>query len=306
MKKINITKELKIALFTITILVGAFLLINFLKGKDIFNPTNNFYVKYKSVEGLIELQPVYMLGYKVGIVDQIAYESRSKEFIVTLSIDSDFSIPKSSAAEIYSSDILGSKSIRINPGDGYEYLKNRDTLNASLDLGIISNLSTQIIPLKDSVSRLISEINVTFKNVNTLLNEENIKELSLSFKELHTTLNNLNSISQNLEKSNTQITSTLSNLETLTSSLKNQSPNIENTIENLKDLSDSLKSADLKGTVLSLRNLLIEVNNAEGTIGKLIKTDSLHNQVNTLLRNVDLLINNINKNPKKYIKVSVF
>jgi len=46
--------------------------------------------------------------------------------------------------------------------------------------------------------------------------------------------------------------------------------------------------------------------NPNGTIGKLLTTDSLHNSINSLVTDLDNLIESINKNPKKYIKISVF
>jgi len=41
-------------------------------------------------------------------------------------------------------------------------------------------------------------------------------------------------------------------------------------------------------------------------MGKLMATDSLHRAVNNLLQDVDILVQRITENPKKYIKVSVF
>jgi hypothetical protein len=41
-------------------------------------------------------------------------------------------------------------------------------------------------------------------------------------------------------------------------------------------------------------------------VGKLLSTDSLHNSVNDLVKDIDELVERITENPKKYIRVSVF
>ena len=52
--------------------------------------------------------------------------------------------------------------------------------------------------------------------------------------------------------------------------------------------------------------MLVKLQDPDGTIGKLMTTDSLHNSVNTLVNNIDSLIQKISNNPKKYLKISVF
>ncbi|MCK9627109.1 MAG: MlaD family protein [Bacteroidales bacterium] len=304
--KINLNREQKIGLFTILIAASLYITINYLKGKDIFGTTHIYYTVYDSVDGLNSTGPVYIKGYKVGTVQEIEYQEKSEDFLVTMKIDSKYSISDSSVAQLYSSDLLGGKSIRIQIAKGGRLIVDRDTLRSGIEPGLIENISAQILPLKDQASELISNLNTTFVNVNEVLDPEAKRHLAQSIQNLDRTLQNIRNITSNLDKNGPEITSLISNLDNLSSSLKQSVVVLDKGLGNITEITDSLKSADLAGTVKSLRDLLLEINNPQGSIGKLIKTDSLHNSIDVLVRDIDVLVKNIQDNPKKYIKISVF
>lgn len=304
--KINFNREQKIGLFAILIAASLYITINYLKGKDIFGTTNIYYTVYESVDGLNATGPVFIKGFKVGTVQKIEYLEKSDNFLVTMKVDSKYSIPDSSIAQLYSSDLLGGKSIRIQIAKGGRIIGERDTLPSQIEPGMIENIAAQILPLKDQASELITNLNTTFVNVNEVLDPQAKKHLASSIMNLDRTLQNIKNITSNLDQSGPEISSLISNLDNLSSSLKKSVVVLDKGLGNITEITDSLKSADLSGTVKSLRDLLLEINNPQGSIGKLIKTDSLHNSIDVLVRDIDVLIKNIQDNPKKYIKISVF
>ena len=123
---------------------------------------------------------------------------------------------------------------------------------------------------------------------------------------LNRTIKNFEIISATLGESTPEIESALENLKNLTAKLDNAAEPLGTTIGNLSKITDSLAAADLSATIGSLKMLLDDMRNPAGSLGKLMTTDSLHTSVNTLVKNLDELIENINKNPKKYIKITVF
>jgi phospholipid/cholesterol/gamma-HCH transport system substrate-binding protein len=48
-----------------------------------------------------------------------------------------------------------------------------------------------------------------------------------------------------------------------------------------------------------------QINNGEGSLGKLIQSDSLHNQVLLASQSLDLLLNDMRVNPKRYLSFSM-
>ena len=68
------TREVKIAITAIIAVVLLFLLINFLKGINVFKSTNTYYVEFPDIAGLTVSNAVYANGYPVGIVRTINYD----------------------------------------------------------------------------------------------------------------------------------------------------------------------------------------------------------------------------------------
>ena len=89
MKKIS--NEVKIG-FTALITILVFIwLFNFLKGKNLFSKTANYYVVYDKVGGLAESSPVEINGYKVGVVQSVRFlDPLSGRLLVELSVEKGF------------------------------------------------------------------------------------------------------------------------------------------------------------------------------------------------------------------------
>lgn len=68
------SKEFKIGVFVVTVLVASFFVINYLRGKDIFNKEIEIVSHYGNVEGLVESAPVFIKGYKAGKVIEVSYQ----------------------------------------------------------------------------------------------------------------------------------------------------------------------------------------------------------------------------------------
>ncbi len=303
---IKLTREQKIGLFSIVTLALIYMVINYLRGEDLFGKSKNYCAVYESVEGLATTGPVYIKGLKVGTVESIDYIEEKDNFIVSFKIDSKYKISDSCVAQIYSSDLLGGKALRINMLKGTRYLKEGDTLSSSIEPALLDMFSKELIPLKDSATTLIGNMNKTFQNVNDVLDGKNKDNLAQSLDNLNKALKSVRSIAQNLDSNSPEISSILDNLNKISISLNGSMAHLDNGLNNFSVITDSLKQADLAGTVESLKRLISDLNNPKGSIGKLIQTDSLHTSVNSLVRDLEVLVNNINRDPKKYIKISVF
>ncbi|PKO96474.1 MAG: hypothetical protein CVU12_05170 [Bacteroidetes bacterium HGW-Bacteroidetes-7] len=304
--KLKLTREQKIGLFAIITLASIYVVVNYLKGKDLFSSTNTYYTVYNNVEGLNSTGPVYIRGLKVGTVESVDYLQEKDEFIVKLKVKSGYNIPDNSVAEIYSVDLLGTKALRVNIGDSKTYLKDKGSMQSITEEGLVDMLKSQFLPLKDQISDLVATLNSTIENVNGIFDADAKKNIATSLENLSKTLAGTKAIVQNLEKSGPEITQLISNINSLSGELTQSTQKLNYGLDNIGEITDSLKTADLAGTVKSLKELLEQMNNPQGTVGKLLSTDSVHNSIEQLIRDLDILIKNITENPKKYIKISVF
>ena len=105
----------------------------------------------------------------------------------------------------------------------------------------------------------------------------------------------------------------IGNVESISKNLKQNNEKITHIINNLSDVSDSLARSKIPSTIMqvnlavkNLNNTLEKINKGEGTIGLLINDQKLYIDVENAARNLNLLIEDLKANPKKYLKISVF
>ena len=279
--------------------------INYLSGLDIFNKVNKFYATYENVEGLQKTSPVFIKGMKVGTVSKIILE-RNEKFVVEIKIKSNYEIPDNSTAYIYSSDIMGSKAIKIKTGDSQSPLADGDKITSGREVDMFTLLMDDLPSIKDSLKLTIGEVELTFKKINNLLSDENINRISEGLASLEKTLGNFARFSQTLDRSKSTIVSALDNINLFTANLKDNGDDITGIIKNLSELSDTLKNIRISQTVDKLNALADKVISGTGTAGKLIYNDSLYNTLSGSLNSLDSLLTDIRKRPKRYVNISVF
>ncbi len=306
MEKFRFSRMQAIGLFVLLTLIATFAVINFLRGEDIFNRSSTYYVVYDQVDGLAVTGPVYLRGYKVGMVEDIVYNQENGSFEVELKVKSQFDIPANSTAEVYSADIMGARAVRINMGDSRQILESGDTLGAAIQPDMISTVMGQIEPLKEQAMQLMATMNRTLESVDKLLDSTSRSEIQSSLKHLNRTLANAATLSRTLNDISPELVAIVKNLELLSKGLGESTDQIKGSLENVNAITSSLSKAELDKTIESLRSLSDKLQDPNGSVGKLLVTDSLHNAVNTLINDVDKLVKGISENPKKYIKVSVF
>jgi phospholipid/cholesterol/gamma-HCH transport system substrate-binding protein len=56
----------------------------------------------------------------------------------------------------------------------------------------------------------------------------------------------------------------------------------------------------INATVVELNTLLTQVNKGEGSLGKLVKDDSMYNNINAASMQLDQLLKDIEKYPRRY------
>jgi phospholipid/cholesterol/gamma-HCH transport system substrate-binding protein len=304
--KIKLSREIKIGIFFILILFAVFVVLNFIKSQDVFKSSNNYYVVYDDVEGLTPTSHVFIKGLKVGSVESINFKEQGYQFLVKISLNSKYRLPWHSTAEIFSTDIMGNKAIRIIFSQETQYLCSGDTLLAGAAIGLMATLTEELIPLKNKVDTLVSSLNVTVGALNNVLNTETQANLIAGIASLHQSLHNLQQLTSTLAKEQGTIKNIVQNADSFIAELQKSDKNIAQTMEHLAQFTDSLRSADIKNTLANLNNMLQQVNNPNGSIGKLLHDGSLYNNINRTITHLDSLIVAIQVNPKKYIKISVF
>ena len=112
--------------------------INYMKGEDVFSKQDKFYVIYENTQGLLPTYPVTVNGFKVGQVSDIQFlPDGSEDLIVELKITGNFPVTQGTIAKIYSSSIMGEKSISLFTKQGEPLAMSGDTLKGDTEREIL-------------------------------------------------------------------------------------------------------------------------------------------------------------------------
>lgn len=290
------TKELKIGVFVVTVLTASFFLINYLRGKDIFNREIEISARYSNVEGLVSSAPVYIRGYKAGKVMEVVYDSSSDDFRVTCSVMKDFRIPSDSKMMIYGVDIMGGKGIRIDLGTSSEMVADGAFLESSSEPALLDGLASGVAPLLDKVGRTLDSLNLTVSSVNRILSDGNITKI---LAHMESTLASVSAIASDLEGKSDELNTFVDNLAILSSKFILISEKADTLMSDVSSVVTGINADDLRAVVSSFRTLLENINDPDGTIGRLLTDDSVYDSVDSLLNDVDDFVRKIQENPKK-------
>ena len=290
--------------------VCVFLLIfgfNFLKGVNIFSPTNSYHGTFCHLHGLEEQAAVYIRGHKVGQVDEITYDfTRDSSFIVDISINKDIALPQGTQMALISDGMLGGMAIELlfengengdallNGENGGEPIAHGAFLPTKYVPGLIESLQGEVLA---HVDEAVQEVDSLVAALRTQVEGDHIK----------------NSL-ENVDRISGDLTSVSANLKHM---MKTQVPaivnNADTAVANLNVIVADLRQADLKATVArvdgaveNVNGLVSDVRSQEGTIGQLIYNKSLYNHIDATVISADSLLVDLKAHPKRYVHFSIF
>ena len=299
-------KEVKLGIIACIIIAATFLAVDFLKGKDLFTNDIKLHTSYSSVEGLSVSTPVTIQGYKVGNITEMSYDPQQRIYNISFTVLSEFDIPNDSYLEVYSSDILGSKALRIILGNSAEYFTSGESIKGEIASDLIGKLTSELSSTKSQVDTLLTNLNKTVNSVNVILNKENTENIASVMEDLQRTMSDIAKISAKIKNKTPEIESLITNFESVSNTIAASSESISKTLENAEQITSAITEAQISESINSLKNLLDGLQNESGTIGKLLTSDSLYNSITSLSSHLDSLVTKIEKDPKKYIKISIF
>lgn len=298
-------KEVKIALTAAVALVLLFIGLNFLKGINVFQSTNTYYVKFKDVAGLAVSNPVYANGYPVGIVRTVAYDyKRGEHVVVGIELDDEMRVPKGTTAELETELMGGVKMILLLGPNPTQHIEQGDTLTGAMHVGMMDKVQTMVpalermLPKLDSIMTNLNRLTAdpalaqTLSNTAALTAEltETAKSLNVMMKgDVPRMLGSLKVTAKNAEK----LSATLSSLD-----LNGTLNGVNATVESAQRLSNQL--SDVTG------NLDRKLKGTDNTLGLFLNDRGVYDNLNSTLRNADSLMIDLKKHPKRYVHFSVF
>lgn len=301
---LKFSNEIKTALLFIFGLSLFFIGFSYLKSNDVFVSDRLFYGIYDNTEGLLNGTPVTINGYEVGSVENSKLMYPDGKILVTFRVENDFPFSKNSIAQIYESGLIGGKALAIIPAfDDVAKAQSGDTLQTAVAPGLTDLVNEKLSPLQEKIESMIvhaDSVLISFKNVMDAERQEALRQSIDRFSETTAALTTLtNALNSSVNDSDGALNNTFDALARAS--------------ENAAAITDSLQQAPLAATIRMLENSAInlsditsKVSAGEGTLGKLVQSDSLVNALNDTNLQVQLLLQDMRLNPKRYVHFSLF
>jgi len=307
----KISNEVKIGAVALVTIIVFIWLFNFMKGKDYFKRTANYYSVYENIGGLAESSPVEINGFKVGVVQSIDLVSETSDrLLVMFSVSKGFKLPANTIAEILPVSIIAGMKVQFVYGEGPGYYSDGDTIPGILSASVLSTLGEVIDPVKEKVMDLVTVLDSVITSINNIVNPEFKKNLSGTMANLENTTGSLGRI---LGSRETELKETLYNITKFSEMLSANTVKMNNTFSNLESITDTLAAADLYNSISNLKaslekaSLILEnLGDGKGSAGQLLTNDSLYTNLNNSLGSLNLLLEDVKSNPKKYVHFSLF
>lgn len=336
---IKISNETKIALLAIVAVGLAIWGFKFLKGIDLFSPSQTFYVKYENVDQLTSSSPVFIKGLQVGTVRDLYIDKKDdKTIIAVLDIQPGIDIPKDAVATIVGQSIMGGKAVDITitrPCDGDDcaesgsYLQGGyksflqsvigepgqiDAYTDRLRKGLSINLDSLAKANPESPAASIESLDRSLRNLEVMTSRIN-QLLAASSAGISATANNAAEITKGLRDSNKDISALIANLSEVSAQLKNAdlTKSTQKAVSTLDSVTQSLTA--LRGTLSTTERTISRIDtlaqgliNGEGLVGKTLTDEMLYDNLVTTTRQMNLLMQDLRLNPKRYntVKLKIF
>ena len=299
MKKI-FSKEFIIGLSVIIAALVLFFGIEFLKGINLFRPANYYYAYYSNVDGLAVASPVQVNGYKVGQVREIIYDYADPGKIkVMLAMDKKLSIPADSYAEMGQTMLSGAY-INLKIGKSAKKLAVGEEIPSGTSNGMMESISNEIMP---AISQIMPKIDSLLSNLNTLVAAPALLQ---SIQRLDGITANVLGVTEGLSNTMSRdVPLVVRDARSITHQIDSVSANLLALSKTLKQLPIATTMANVNDITANLSNFATKLNSSTSTLGRLTNDDELYHRLNQVSADIDSLIVDIKRNPKRYISIKL-
>ncbi|HEU4365692.1 MAG TPA: MlaD family protein [Candidatus Krumholzibacteria bacterium] len=259
-----------------------------------------FYVEFSEVGGLVTGDPIFVNGVERGKVGRLFLDP--DRVVAEMTVREGVAIPRDSEVALKSIGIMGERFVAIRQGTSDIYVAPGDTLTGQFQMGLseVMGSAGSILGEVEATAHHLREISESLSGAGKL--EEGIGDFAATSKNLRKmTEGNRHRLDNALirfERSATMLDSLISGhyaqIDSSLAAIGRVGGHAEIAADNLAEI-----SKDLKEITKKLRA-------GEGTAGRLLNDDELIRRLESTVAEMDSLMEDIRKNPNRYVKFSLF
>ena len=273
------TSEFKVGIFILIGLVILATMILFVRDFRLFEKGYHFKVVFNYTGGLDKGAPVRVAGVEVGRVDKISLlNEKTTNVQLKVWVREDVQIYQNAEVFINTMGLLGEKYIEITPGTAEAALLKAGEI-------IVGKDPVRFEKALKMGEEMVEKLDGIASCLNSIVVETNAKE---SIKE----------ILKNAQESSGKLNLLLGQLNAIA---EENREGMKITVVNFKELSTSLRSemGKFSQSLTSLKNILAKIEDGEGTIGKLIVSEELYDELRAFITDIEENPWKLFRKPKK-------
>ncbi len=260
------------------------------------------YTRFAWGQNLKQGQPVLLAGVSVGYVGDVTLR-RDGYLDVMIRIDNQYTVPKGSTAVVKPVGIFGDVAVALMP---------------PIPVPATSYASGDTVPpgpVSADIGQIMSRVDTIGQSISVLTHalQEQVVEAG-TLKEIHRTMAAAATLSLQLQsviaQQNRNLTETMAAFRDAATHMSSavDSAQLAASMANLRQASENSARlvANIDSTNSQIRSLLAQAQSGNGTVGKLLSDSLLYSDVRKSVQQLDSLIADIKKNPKKYINLRIF
>jgi phospholipid/cholesterol/gamma-HCH transport system substrate-binding protein len=291
---------------------------------DINQKQTMYTARFRTVGGLGVGGPVTLRGVKVGRVEAIRLVEN--EWVETVfSLDREVELPKQPAVISASASLFGEWTANIVP---LEPLPADPNLRSALlesdkaggeawpgaTLPDIGQLTAQASRIAGDVADVTQRIGQAFDSTALRNLQQSVKDLAtisgrlVKFADAQT--GRMERVSQNVTHTSDAFTGVAHSFQQAVARLDSATSDnqLKDILDNSRHSSADIRvaAADLRSVVAAADSVMAELQTGKGTLGMLARDSTLYHETTQTVIQLHQLLTDIQANPKKYLKISVF
>jgi len=314
-------KELKVGLIAIVCIIILVIGVNFLKGINLFASETD-YQSYFPNSGMLSVSNnVTLNGVIVGKVKNIVYvpqNSIDRRVKITFTLDNkNILLPKGTIVEIGSLDLFSKGMLIQIPLDiSKGNYKPGQTIPGRVSVDILSQVKSYADPISQKLQGMMVSVDKMITSFSSFWDKSATTEIEGSLNRLKLTIEKFGNVATEIQgfvaTEKLQFSRIMSNVEGIVENIRKSNDQISAILGNAEKITDDFVTADFKNILLNANttihkfNLLLEdIDEGNGTLGKLVHDEKLYNELVETNNELQNLVLDISVHPERYIQFSL-
>jgi phospholipid/cholesterol/gamma-HCH transport system substrate-binding protein len=258
--------------------------------------------------GIRKGDPVQLLGVNIGRIQRFKLDKGQVE--IRLELEGEYNVPRDSKVRLKSAGLLGGMVADVEPGEATTFVRNGDRLPGTTEEAVM-----------DQATRIAAKAEKVLAQVEKIFTDQTVKNVVGTADNAQVATADLRRVIRDVSAA---VTEQRKQLATLEASLQRSAtgvekittgPELDRAVKRLDSLSEKMDAvtASLQRSSASVETITARMAKGEGSLGKLTTDDELYRRLNETVDNLNQatvslnhLVDDVQKNPRKYINLKVF